>query len=350
MAVPQTQRALLITEIGQPLTLVTDRPVLQPGPNQVQIKVTIAGPNPHDQLSRDIGLFVEEFLPVAITNDVVGIVTALGSDVTGFAVGDQVFGQANFEKGGPQNGTQEYAVLDSDFTAKIPQGISADEAATLPTNSATSVISLFDEVNLGIPAPWTSEAANFDYKTKWILIVGGGTSCGKFGVQLASLVGLGQIVVVGGPETELKSYGATHVLDRHLPYEELLGKIREIVGDDLLYAYDTANPPEGQILAINALSSTKRGRFARLLPIGPVDETKVDPKKEGFELCEIHGSCHGHPALSKAYWERLPGLLLEGKIKPGRYEVAHGLDVDKFNALLDKYRDYLPVVKTHFHI
>lgn len=350
MAVPQTQRALIITEIGQPLTLVTDRSVPQPGPNQVQIKVSIAGPNPHDQLSRDIGLFVEEFLPVAITNDVVGVVTALGSDVTGFAVGDVVFGQANFEKGSPQNGTQEYCVLDSDFTAKVPQGISPDEAATLPTNSATSLISLFHEANLGLPAPWASDAGKSDLKTKSILIVGGGTSCGKFGVQLASLAGLGTIVVVGGPESELKAYGATHVLDRHLPYEELLAKIREIVGDDLLYAYDTANPPEGQVLAINALSSTKRGRFARLLPMGPVDETKVEPKKEGFELCDIHGSCHAHPALSKAYWERLPGFLSEGKIKPGKFEVAHGLDVDAFNALLDKYRDYLPVVKTHFHI
>jgi len=293
---------------------------------------------------------VAEFLPVAITNDVVGTVTALGENVAKFAVGDVVVGEANFEKGSPQNGTQEYSVLDADFTAKIPEGISPDEAATLPTNSGTAFISLFSEANLGLPVPWASDAANFDLKTQSILIVGGGTSCGKFGVQLASLAGLATIVVVGGPESELKSYGATHVLDRHLPYSELLAAIRAIVGDDLVYAYDAANPPETQVLAINALSSTKRGRFARLLPIGPIDETKVNPKKEGYELCDVDGAAHGNAAVGKAYWERLPTLLSEGKIKPGRYEVAQGLDADTWNALLDRYRDYLPVVKTHFHI
>lgn len=355
MAVQSTQRALLITEIGQPLTLVTDRPVAQPGPNQIQVKVSIAGPNPHDQLSRDLGLFVEDFIPAAITNDVVGTVTALGSNVTAFAIGDQVFGQSSFEKGSPQNGSQEYCVLDSAFTAKIPAGISADEAATLPVNACTSAISLFDEANLAIPAPWTPSAATFDYAAQSLLIVGGGTACGKFGVQLAALAGIGTIVVVGGPEDELKSFGATHVLSRHLPYEETLRQIRAIVHDTLLYAYDTANPPEGQILAINALSSSsaKRARFARLLPIGPVDETKIDPeiRKVGFELCDVHGSCHGHAELSKGFWETLPAWLAEGKIRPGRFEVQEcGLDVDRWNALLDRYRNYEPVVKTHFHL
>ncbi|KAK5064227.1 hypothetical protein LTR84_000060 [Exophiala bonariae] len=352
MAVPSTQRALLITEIGQPLTIVTDRPIPQPGPNQIQIKVSIAGPNPHDQLSRDIGLFVEDAIPAAITNDVVGTVTALGSNVTTFSIGDQVFGQSSFEKDSPQNGSQEYCVLDSAFTAKIPAGVSADEAATLPVNASTSAISLFDGANLAIPAPWTPAATTFDYAAQSLLIIGGGTSCGKFGVQLAALAGIGTIVVVGGPEAELRSYGATHVLSRHLTYEDTLAQIRAIVHDDLLYAYDTANPPEGQILAINALSSSARGRFARLLPIGPVDESKIDAgvKEVGFELCDVHGSCHGHGELTAGFWERLPGWLSEGKIRPGRFEIDDGgLDADRWNKLLDRYRDYEPVIKTHFH-
>jgi hypothetical protein len=38
-----TQRALLVQEIGKPLVLVHDHPILEPGNGQVQIKVTIAG-------------------------------------------------------------------------------------------------------------------------------------------------------------------------------------------------------------------------------------------------------------------------------------------------------------------
>jgi hypothetical protein len=38
-----TQRALLVQEIGKPLVLVNDHPILEPGNGQVQIKVTVAG-------------------------------------------------------------------------------------------------------------------------------------------------------------------------------------------------------------------------------------------------------------------------------------------------------------------
>jgi hypothetical protein len=37
------QRALIVQEIGKPLVLVQDHPILEPGNGQVQIKVTVAG-------------------------------------------------------------------------------------------------------------------------------------------------------------------------------------------------------------------------------------------------------------------------------------------------------------------
>ena len=49
-----TQKALLVTEIGKPVILTTDRPIPRPGPNQVQLKVSVAGLNPHDQRGRDV--------------------------------------------------------------------------------------------------------------------------------------------------------------------------------------------------------------------------------------------------------------------------------------------------------
>jgi hypothetical protein len=38
-----TQRVLLVQEIGQPLVLVHDRPIPEPGRGQLLIKVTVAG-------------------------------------------------------------------------------------------------------------------------------------------------------------------------------------------------------------------------------------------------------------------------------------------------------------------
>jgi hypothetical protein len=80
---------------------------------------------------------------------------------------------------------------------------------------------------------------------------------------------------------QLKSYGATHVIDRHGTPSETVSRIREIVSDDLLYAYDTVNPPATQIVVINALSSTRKGKVARLLPVGRIDKSQVQMKSAG---------------------------------------------------------------------
>ncbi|KAI9880582.1 MAG: hypothetical protein M1823_006726, partial [Watsoniomyces obsoletus] len=118
-------------------------------------------------------------------------------------------------------------------------------------------------------------------------------NCGRFAVQFAALAGIGRIVVVGGDEAELKSYGASHVLDRHGSDDVVLSRIRDIVGDELLYAYDTVNMPDKLHLAINALSTTKRGQLARLVPVGVPDETKIYPKKDGYQLLNVFG----HPRV-----------------------------------------------------
>jgi NADPH2:quinone reductase len=343
-----TQKALLVAEIGKPIILTHDRAIPEPGPSQVQIKVAVAGLNPHDGKARDTGLFIAEALPAVLTNDVVGKVTKVGESVAGFAVGDRVLSHATFAPGWSQNGLQEYALADVGAMVKIPDSTTDDEAATLPTNAIAPLVALFKV--LEIPAPWSPSAREFDYAKASILIVGGGSSCGKFGVQLAKLAGIGRIVVVGGDESELKGYGATHVINRHGGHEAVLGRIREVVGDDLIYAYDAVNPPDGQILALNALSSHTKGALARLLPLGPVDESKVLGKKAGFDVRNVFGSSQAHPELCAPFWERVPEFLETGKLKPLTYVVKQGLEASHANEVLDAYRDGKSVHKTHIHL
>lgn len=347
-----TQKALLVTEVGKPITLTETRPIPQPGPSQVQIQVTVAGLNPHDQKSRDIGLFVASHLPAVLANDVVGRVTSVGESVTQYAVGDRIVTQATFSPGSLQNGLQQYALADVDFSAKIPDSLSDDQAATLPTNIIAPLVAIFDASALNIPAPWTSAASSFDYAGTTLLIVGGGSGCGKFGVQLAALAKIGKIVVVGGDEAELKSYGATHVVSRFGDDDAVLASVRDIVGDDLLYAFDAVNAPSGQHLAANALSNTKRGAFARLIPRDAPEEAKVHPKQNGYDLKNVFGSSHARPEISKAFWELVPGYLKDGQIKPTKkFEVVEqGLDAEKVNGVLDRYRDGKGGQQTHFRV
>jgi NADPH2:quinone reductase len=126
--------------------------------------------------------------------------------VTKYAVGDRLVSHGSLDNYG-QNGLQEYAVADLYATAKIPPSISDDEAATLPTCVFAPLCAIFDSLNL--PAPWADTAQQYDRAGTTLLIVGGGSSCGRFGVQLAKLANIGKIVVVGGNEKELKAYGAT---------------------------------------------------------------------------------------------------------------------------------------------
>jgi NADPH:quinone reductase len=313
------------------------------------LKVNVAGINPHDEKARDWGLFIAQHLPAVLTNDVAGTVVALGPGVTKYQIGDRIVSHAGFSGGNwSQSGLQEYAINDIGAGFKVPDNVTNEEAATLPTNIIAPLFGLFDNVRgIGIPAPWSEEAKSFDYKGITLLIIGGGSSCGKFAVQLANLAGIGRIVVVGGPEDELKQYGATHVLDRHGGFDVVLERIRNVVGDDLEYAFDAINPPPDQILGLNALSSTKKGKLARLLPTGPVDESKVVGKKAGFELISVFGSSQATPGLAYPFWERVPEYLTSGKIKTLNFVLKDGLTAENVNEVLDRYRDGARVVKTH---
>ncbi|MCJ1448521.1 MAG: hypothetical protein MMC23_009038 [Stictis urceolatum] len=341
-----TQRAIIATKVGSPLTLTTTHPIPQPDENQVQIKVSVAGLNPHDMKARDTGLFIAQSLPAVLTNDVVGTVTSLGPSVTKYAIGDLIVSHPAFTLDYKQTGLQEYAVADVDFSAKIPEGVSSDEAATLPTNIIAPLFALFD--TLEIPAPWTAEGKSFDYSAQSLLIIGGGSNCGRFAVQLAGIAGIGKIAVVGGSETELKAFGATYVLDRHGGDDAVSKRIRDVFGDELTTVFDTVNPPDRQPLGLNVMSSQKKGVMARLLPIGPVDHSKVT-KTGGYEVRDVFGSSQVKPGLAKPFWELVPGWLTDGKLKPLGFKVEEGLDADKVNAVLDAYKAGKPVTKTHFH-
>ncbi|KAJ6119355.1 GroES-like protein [Penicillium sp. IBT 18751x] len=331
-----TQTAFLVTEIGQPL-VKGSRPIPEPKDGEVLVQVTVAGLNPHDAKCRDWGLFIKDVLPTPLAADIAGVVTSVGQNVTQFKEGDHIFGQALLPN--PDSaGLQEYAILDTKFSAKVPSGFTDAQAASLPTNYVTAAVALFDKTCLGLPAPWDPAAKSFDYKSTSLLILGGGSNCGKFSIQLAALAGIGTIITIAGLRgaADLKALGATHVIDRTKSPAEIAAEVREITGDNLIYAIDTINPPESQFIGVEALSNSKTGKLARLLPTGPFDETKLSKKSAGYEVLNVFGSSNGRPDTGIPLWERVTGWIEEGKIKPLGYQ-AIKFDLDAVNKTLDGY-------------
>jgi len=199
-------------------------------------------------------------------------------------------------------------------------------------------VALFDV--LGLPAPWDDDKPRPDN----ILIVGGGSNCGKFAVQLAKLAKVPNIFVVGGDEVLLQKLGETQVFDRHLTEDDLVDKICKATGNNVSYALDAVNLPEGLGLTLKALSDDRPGKVARLLPVGTVEDTK------GHELLDVLGLFLYRNPLCVSFWERLSGYVEAGAIVPTSYSMQDGLDADAVNAALDAYRDGKSKEKPQFRL
>jgi NADPH:quinone reductase-like Zn-dependent oxidoreductase len=125
--------------------------------------------------------------------DVAGTVEALGADVSGFEVGDRVFG-------GASGSFAELAAARADRLATIPDGFGFDEAAALPVAAVTALQALRDHARV---QPGQS-----------VLINGAAGGVGTYAVQIAKTMGA---VVTGVCSTRnvemVRSLGADHVVD-----------------------------------------------------------------------------------------------------------------------------------------
>jgi NADPH2:quinone reductase len=266
-----------------------------------------------------------------------------GEHSTEFVVGDHVFGHTFVKDGDANdfNALQQYTLADARFVAKVADtGLSDDEASTIPVIVLAGFIALFSSSGLGLPPPFSPEAASFDFAATTLLVVGGGSNTGMATVELARLAGIERIIVVAGirNQDELKAKGASQVIDRHAG--DVLGQIRAITGDDLIYAIDTVNPGQEQVIGVAALSNSKKGTLITLRrPDGEFHSDRIGTKSAGYERRLVLGVSTGHPEVTVGFWQEVPTWLKHGKIKSSNYKVVKGLDADAVNKVLDDYRD-----------
>ncbi|GAA2466858.1 NADP-dependent oxidoreductase [Winogradskya humida] len=190
-----------------------DRPDPIPGRGEVLIRVDVAGVNPLDYMVRSglvPGLDGGRPFPLVLGMEAAGTVIALGEGVDGLEVGDAVFGFA-LTGGGTYAGT---TVLSAAHTARIPVGLSATVAATLPVAGTTAVDAL-DQ--LGLPAGAT------------VLVNGVG---GGVGLLVARLAAERELRVIG-TGSAAKREPAETVGVRFIDYTagDVVAAARELVPD-----------------------------------------------------------------------------------------------------------------------
>lgn len=211
MASPDHMNYIEVTQAGGPEMMhIAVGPVPEPEPDEVLIRVLAAGVNRPDVLQR-MGLYPPppNASPV-IGLEVAGEIAALGSDVTGFRVGDRVCALTN---GG---GYAEYCTVPVPQCLRWPEGYDAIRAAVLPETYFTVWSNLFE---IGHLLPGES-----------VLIHGGTSGIGVTAIQLAREFGSRAYATAGSRrkcEACLK-LGADAAINYH--DTDFAGRIREITG------------------------------------------------------------------------------------------------------------------------
>lgn len=164
--------------------------------------------------------------------DFAGRVEAVGSEVKGISLGDEVYGEAD-------GAFAEYVCAAEDSVARKPAGLTFEQAAAIPLAANTALIGLRDLARL---APGQT-----------VLINGASGGVGTFAVQLAKAYGAEVTAVCRTRNVEMvASLGADHVID-YTQENFTLGDKRydvvlDLVGNHSLSAFRRVLTPTGTLL------------------------------------------------------------------------------------------------------
>jgi NADPH:quinone reductase-like Zn-dependent oxidoreductase len=193
-------KSVVYNRYGPPEVLrVADVPVPDPASDQVLIRVAATSVNLTDWeclvgkplYARMGGL--RSPASQTLGSDVAGRVEAVGVDVTGFGVGDEVYGDNLMPKGG----FAEYAVVAESALAPKPKELRFAEASTIPQAGAIALQGI-DGAEPG----------------RRVLINGGGGGSGQFAIQLAKRLGAHVTGVDNADKLDfMRSLGADRVID-----------------------------------------------------------------------------------------------------------------------------------------
>lgn len=209
-----------------------DRPEVEPGPGQVQIRVKAASLNFRDLMTVKGVYNPRQPLPLIPLSDGAGEVAKVGDGVTRVKVGDRVtpiFNQGwisggptlanrTTTLGGPLEGMlAEKAVVDAEGLVKIPEYLSYLEAATLPCAAVTAWNALVTEGRV-VPGQ--------------VVLVQGTGGVSLFALQLARLMGA-RVIVTSGSDAKLeraRELGASDLIN-YKTTPEWDRRVREITSN-----------------------------------------------------------------------------------------------------------------------
>jgi NADPH:quinone reductase-like Zn-dependent oxidoreductase len=190
-------KAARVLRFGPPNVIThEDMPQPQPAAGQLLVRVKAAGVGHWDALIRE-GKVKLQPLPLILGSELSGIIEGIGADVSGFKLGDEVYGATNEQFGGAY---AEYALPLARMIAPKPKTLSFIEAASAPIVTVTAWQMLFEYAH--VTAGQT------------VLIHGAAGNVGAYAVQLAKQAGVHVVATAGSADLDyVRGLGAETVVD-----------------------------------------------------------------------------------------------------------------------------------------
>jgi NADPH:quinone reductase-like Zn-dependent oxidoreductase len=328
---------------------IKEIPIPEPKSNEVIIKVKTAALN-YDDIWGMRGKPLAIPLPHISGTDAAGEVTAIGSDVKNIKIGDRVVSHGNmscrvckactggreydckqrtiwgFETGPLWGGYCEFTHLPEVNVVKIPEGVSFDEAAAASMTLLTSWHMLVGRAKI--------------QPGQIVLIMGGSSGVGNYGIQIAKLFGC-IVIATASPDKldKLLDLGADYAVDHrkedwHKEVRSIAKKIPKPLGDVIggshwnkeltLLNYGGTIVTTGATTGYDAETDLRHIFFKGINILGSTQGTRAELEQGMYWMSQgkiksIIDSVYSLEDASIAHTKMLKGKGLFGKIliKPG---------------------------------
>lgn len=289
-------RAILQTAPGSADTLyVGEADMPQPGASELLVRLHAAGVNRADIVQREGHYPAPPGAPTILGLEISGTVAAVGEQVSGFAIGDAVFGLV---AGGAY---AEYACLEAALAIRKPGTLSWEVAASLPEAWMTAWFNLV-EIG-GLQAGQT------------VLIHAGASGVGSAAIQLGTLLGA-RVIATAGTEQKCAhclALGAVSVVNyrEQADFQQVVKAaggadlVLDCVGASYLARNIASLRADGMLIVIGAMGGREAG-----LDLGQVLVKRLTVRGSTLRSQQLSVKA----PLAGALRDRILPMLLEGKL------------------------------------
>ncbi|ANZ64954.1 oxidoreductase [Secundilactobacillus paracollinoides] len=218
----------------------TTKPEIQA--NEVLVQVKEAAVNPLDLMNIDgsVKLIQNYRMPLVLGNELSGVIEAVGSQVTGFEVGDAIYTRLPVPKIGA---FAEYVAVSADAIWHLPSNLNFKTGAAAALTGLTAYQALHEELQMKAG--------------QTLFIPGGSGSFGQMAIPLAKAMGL-TVIVSGNAQAKSRTLaiGADQYLDyRTENYWDVLSKVDAVIdtlGTSAIAHELAIIKPGGRLLSLKA--------------------------------------------------------------------------------------------------